>query len=124
MIELLIKDKYLEWFTYVPPIPPNEDIIPADGVTFHKSPFDDTHNGGMLDFEIPEDCDAVILMGNKGGGYAPLQCLLPHQVYGKNLREMAEKERWEVFYIIGIKYSDIFPVAYNGDYGKKRWEKK
>ena len=98
----------------------NEDIIPAKGVRIEASTFDD----GVVNFDVPEGCKAVILMGNNGGGYSPLRYLLPHQVYVNELREMAEEDGWEVFYILPVIGDTAFPVAYKGDYGRQRWETK
>lgn len=122
MFILLQEKKYLEKYEYVLPLPPNEDILAAKGVKIEKSTFDPP--GGMLDFDIPKDCDLIILMGNKGGGYSPFRCLLSHQVYVKDLREIAEEEGYEVFYVLPFKSSDPFPIAYKGDYGRQRWEGK
>ena len=123
MFEMMIAKKYLEQYEYEIPLPPNEDIIAAKGVRIEASTFDQSPNGGMVDFDVPKECGAVILMGNKGGGYSPLRYLLPHQVYVNDLREMAKEDGWEVFYILPVM-NDAFPIAYKGDYGKQRWEEK
>lgn len=123
MFLMLQEKKYLEKYEYVILLPRNEDIIAAEGVKIRGSTFDRSPNGGMVDFDVPEGCNAVILMGNKGGGYSPLSYLLPHQVYVNDLREMAEEDGWEVFYILPVM-NDAFPIAYKGDYGKQRWSKK
>lgn len=122
MFEMFLNKKYLEKYEYEFPLPPNEDIILAKGVKLEKSTFDST--GGMLDFKLPKDCDLVILMGNRGGGYVPFSSLLPHQVYLNDLREVCKEEGFEVIYAVGIKSDDPFHIAFKGEYGKQRWEEK
>jgi hypothetical protein len=102
--------------------------LPA-GVTIHKSIFDtDAHQelrfGGMLNYEMPEGCDLVILMGNRGGGYEPYRCLLPHQIYMDDIKEAFEKEGFEVIYVAPLSARAPFPIAFNGDYGRKRWQEE
>lgn len=109
-----------------------KDVLFANGVKIGKSIFD-SHprnesdglvNGGRLDFEVPKDCDLIILMGNKGGGYVPYRCLLPHQVYLDDIKEAFEKWFFEVIYVVPISSKAPFQIAYHGEYGKQRWEKK
>ena len=90
-------------------------------VTINKSAFD-THGGG-LDFEIPKDCNLIILCGNKGGGLVPYRCLLPHQVYVKDLKETFKETGFEVITIIPVKSNISVDIAYNGMYGEQRWGK-
>ena len=91
-------------------------------VTITKNAFD-THGGGVS-FEIPKDCDLIILCGNSGGGYQPYQCLLPHQVYIKDLKETFKEKHFEVITIIPVKSDTAMDIAYNGMYGEQRWGKK
>lgn len=106
-----------------------KEVKLANGVEIRKSIFDKTEDkplalGGRLDFEVPKDCDLIILMGNKGGGYVPYSCLLPHQVYMDDIKNTFEEKGFEVIYVVPIKSSDPFHIAFNGDYGKQRWENK
>ena len=97
-----------------------EEIKIAKGVKIEKSVFD--REGGVFDFEVPKDCDLIILCGNKGGGYIPYRCLLPHQVYLKDIKKTFEEEKFEVIYVIPVNSKKSFKIAYNGEYGKSRWE--
>lgn len=108
-------------------------LILADGVEIGKSIFDNEMPGekkkdslvmgGRLDFKVPEGTDLVILMGNRGGGYVPYQCLLPHQVYVDDIKKAFEKG-YEVIYIVPISARAPFRIAYRGEYGKQRWAPK
>ena len=98
----------------------NKKMIFGNRVKINKSCFDEL--GGCLDFKLPKDCDLIILMGNKGGGYVPYQCLLPHQVYMKDIKETFKEKGFEVIYVVGIKSNDAFPVAYKDKYGFNRWK--
>ena len=107
------------------------DILFSKSVKIGRSIFDSDDsvakrglaNGGRVDFDVPEDCDLVILMGNKGGGYVPYRCLLPHQVYVDDLKDAFEEKHFEVIYVIPINSESTFQIAYNGSYGKQRWGK-
>lgn len=96
--------------------------LTAKGVEIKKSTFDST--GGMLSFEVPKDCNLIVLMGNRGGGYVPYRCLLPHQVYLRDIREAFEKHAFEVIYVVPISSEAPFPIAYANEYGRGRWENK
>ncbi len=98
----------------------NKKMVFGKTVKITKNSFD-THGGGV-NFKVPKDCDLIILMGNKGGGYIPYKCLLPHQVYVSDLREAFEKEHFEVICVVGVKSSDVFPIAYKNGYGLQRWK--
>ncbi len=87
-----------------------------------KSNFDTT--GGNVDFQVPKGCDLIILMGNRGGGFVPYQCLLPHQVYVNDLRKAFKEHGFEVIYVIGVKSKDTFPIVYANAYGFGRWKQK
>jgi hypothetical protein len=100
----------------------NHEIKLPKGVDIRPSTFDE--GGGMLNYEVPEGADLVILMGNRGGGYVPFRCLLPHQVYLKDIRKAFEDERFEVIYLVGVSAKAPLPIAFNGDYGRERWENK
>ena len=91
------------------------------GIKITKSDFDTT--GGNVDFDVPKDCDLIILMGNRGGGYVPYSSLLPHQVYMNDIRETFEEEDFEVIYIVPIKSKDVFPIAFKDKYSEDRWKK-
>lgn len=99
-----------------------KDIKLAKGIKIEKSTFD--KEGGVFDFEIPKHYDLIILAGNKGGGFVPYSCLLPHQVYLSDIKETFEKTDFEVIYVIPVKSKLPFHIAFNGDYGKRRWENK
>lgn len=99
-----------------------KDIKIAKIAKIEKSSFDE--DGGMFNFEIPKDCDLIILAGNKGGGYIPYNCLLPHQVYLSDIKETFEKEHFEVIFMIPFNSKEPSPIAFNGDYGQQRWENK
>lgn len=90
-------------------------------VKIKGSGFDEL--GGMVDFDLPKGCDLIILMGNKGGGYVPYNCLLPHQVYVSDLREDFDKHGFEVISLVGINSKDPFQIAFKDDYGFQRWSK-
>ena len=92
----------------------------AKGITIEKSYFD--KDGGMLNFNIPKVCDLVILCGNKGEGYKPYKCLLPHQVYLEDIKKAFEEYGFEVITLFPVKSNSNFNIAYNGKYGEKRWE--
>ncbi len=100
----------------------NQKMVFGKGVKITKNHFD-THGGGV-DFKIPKNCDLIILMGNKGGGYVPYQCLLPHQVYVTDLREAFEEHGFEVIYVVGINSESPFQIAYQNKYGFDRWKNK
>lgn len=108
------------------------DLKLAKGVKIGRSIFDDDErvkqrglaNGGRLDFEVPKDCDLVILMGNKGDGHIPYRCLLPHQVYVDDIKKAFEEQHFEVIYILPVSSKAPFQIAYNGNYGKQRWARK
>jgi len=91
-------------------------------IKINKSTFDE--EGGVFSFDMPKHHDLIILAGNKGGGYIPYKCLLPHQVYLKDIKKDFEENDFEVIYIIPVKSKLSFPIAFNGDYGKQRWEEK
>lgn len=100
----------------------NKKMVFSKAVKITKNAFD-THGGGV-DFDIPKDCDIIILMGNRGGGYEPYKCLLPHQVYVSDLREDFEEYHFEVIYVVGINSEDVFQIVYKDNYGFQRWSKK
>lgn len=95
-------------------------ILIAKNVEKHKSCFDSV--GGMLSFELPEGCTAVILVGNSGGGWKPFRFLLPHQVYLKDIAKAFADHHFEVIGVVPIVSADIFPVVYKNDYSKQRWK--
>jgi len=100
----------------------NKKMVFSNAVKITKDAFD-THGGGVH-FKIPKDCELIILMGNRGGGYVPYKCLLPHQVYVNDLREDFEEHDFEVISVIGVKSKDVFNIVYKDDYGFKRWGKE
>lgn len=73
--------------------------------------------------KIKGDYNLIILMGNRGFGYQPYKCLLPHQMYVNDIRESFEENDFEVIYFVGIKSKDVIPVAYKDQYGFQRWVK-
>ncbi len=99
-----------------------KDIKRPKGIKIRKSGFGG--KGGMFDFEIPKDCNLVVLAGNKGGGYEPYRCLLPHQVYLSDIKKTFEETDFEVIYVIPVDSEFPFPIAFNGNYGKQRWDRK
>jgi len=99
-----------------------EEVKYAKGVKLEKSTFD--KDGGMIYFKVPKDCDLVILAGNRGGGYTPYRCLLPHQVYLKDIERAFSEEKFEVIYVIPVSSKAPFPIVFNGEYGRSRWENK
>ena len=100
----------------------NAKMIFNKGIEIDKSCFDDL--GGYMDFKIPDDCDCVILMGNKGGGLIPYQLLLPHQVYVSDLKDTFKEEGFEVIVLIPIKSKDYMNIAYKDKYSFDRWVEK
>lgn len=105
-----------------------KEIILASGVEIKRSIFDSNimimgeRYGGMLHFDVPKDCDLIVLMGNIGGGYVPFRCLLPHQVYMDDIRKAFDEKHFEVIYVVPISSKAPFQIAYNGEYGQQRWE--
>ena len=99
-----------------------EGVKIAKGIKIRKSNF--VKVDFMFDFDIPEDCDLIVLMGNKGSGYVPYRCLLSHQVYLQDIKEAFEKEHFEVIFVLPVNSLHPFAIAYNGEYGKQRWGKK
>lgn len=109
-------------------------VLLAQGVQLKTSIFDygidgkrkssDLAMGGRLDFEVPKDCDLIVLMGNKGGGYVPYRCLLPHQVYLDDIEKDFEKKNFEVIYAAPVKSKMPFQIAYADDYDRQRWENR
>lgn len=79
---------------------------------------------GSISFDVPKDCDLVILMGNRGTGYIPYRCLSPHQVYINDLRETFEKENFEVIYVVPVNSDTPFQIAYKNGYSEQRWSKE
>ena len=106
-------------------------MILANGIKIEKSIFDTGKErdgkpdflGGMLYFEVPTDCDLIILCGNSGGGYRPYRCLLPHQVYYKDLEKDFEENNFEAIYCLPVRSKDAILLAGKNDYAIKRWKK-
>ena len=94
----------------------------SKAVTITKNSFDTL--GGGVSFETPKDCDLIILCGNKGGGLSPYRCLLPHQVYVKDLKKTFKETGFEVITMIPVKSDTSIDLAYNGMYGEQRWREK
>lgn len=110
-----------------------KEIILAKGIEISKSIFDSGNKregkplfrGGCLSFDIPEECNLIILCGNKGEGHqTSFRCLLPHQIYVDDLKEIFEKEHYEVITLFPVRSSENINVAYRDDDSKKRWEEK
>lgn len=101
----------------------NKDIKLAKIVKLEDGVFDRADDGGCLDFNIPKHHDLIILAGNKGGGYIPYKCLLPHQVYLTDLKKDFIEHNFEVIYVIPVKAKLPFPIAYRDDYSHQRWHK-
>ena len=98
----------------------NKKMVFSKSVKLTKSAFD-THGGGV-NFQVPKDCNVVILMGNKGSGLRPYQLLLPHQIYVSDLREKFEKEGFEVIVLVPVNSKDYMDVAYRDNYSYERWK--
>ncbi len=47
-----------------------------------------SHFGDFYNFEMPKECDVVILAINRGFGLEPRQLLLPHQVYKEKIEKL------------------------------------
>jgi len=92
----------------------------AKGIKINKSSFD---VDGQIDFKVPKDCDLIILCGNSGGGYRPYQCLLPHQVYVKDIKKTFEEKHFEVIYALPVKSCESILLVGRDDY-LSRWENK
>ena len=73
---------------------------------------------------LPKTNELVIVCGNKGGGYKPLRCLLPHQIYEENLKKWFEEDGFESISIFSVKSSENILVAVKNEYCKKRWKNK
>ncbi len=95
-------------------------ILIAGNVEKRRSDFDPV--GGMLSFQLPDDCTAVILVGNNGGGWKPFRFLLSHQVYLTDMAKVFADRHFEVIGVVPIVSADIFPVVYKNDYSKQRWK--
>ena len=49
--------------------------------------WQETTFGDMLIYDIPKDCDVIILCESNNSGMKPRRVLLPHQVYRKTIEE-------------------------------------
>lgn len=98
----------------------NKKMVFSSNVEVRKEDLEDQFGGVKIYFK--EKCDLIILMGNSGTGLKPYQCLLPHQVYVRDLRETFEENDFEVIKIVGVMSKDVFPIAYRNDYGFQRWK--
>jgi hypothetical protein len=49
--------------------------------------WEETPFGDMLVYDIPDDCDVVLLCEANGTGMVPRRILLPHQVYRKTIEQ-------------------------------------
>lgn len=111
----------------------DEEILLAKGIKIGKSIFDTNiagerdgkglAMGGRLDFEVPKDCDLIILAGNKGGGYVPYQCLLPHQVYVEDIKKAFDEYHFEVIYVLPVKSADSILLVARSKYSLDRWQR-
>lgn len=61
----------------------------------NKSPTGLTSSsfGEIIKFDMPHDCDIVIVCVNNGFGLKPKQLLMPHQIYDKNMRVLLEEHK-------------------------------
>ena len=82
----------------------------------------ETHQGG-LKFDIPKNCSAIILMGNRGGGLQPYRLLLPHQVYISDIRDAFTKNHFEVISFVPVNHKDYVDLAYKDSYSADKWSK-
>lgn len=98
----------------------NKKMVFSENVEVKESDLEDQF--GSVRIRFKEKHDLIILMGNKGGGYTPYRCLLPHQVYVRDIREAFEENHFEVICVVGVKSSNVFPIAYKDGYGHQRWE--
>jgi hypothetical protein len=98
----------------------NKEMVFSKNVEVKKEDLENQFGGVKINFK--DEHDLIILMGNKGGGHKPYRCLLPHHVYVRDIREAFEKEHFEVICVVGIKSSDVFPIAYKDGYGFQRWK--
>jgi hypothetical protein len=74
------------------------------------TPLVPTSFGRMLDFEIPKDCDIVIIAVNEGTGLKPLRLSLPHQLYEDDVMQMLEE-------LNGLSINDVVVIpARSSDY--------
>ena len=92
----------------------------AKGIKISRSVFDE--EGGCFNFEVPKYCDLIILCGNKGGGYVPYRCLLPHQVYLKDIKEKFKESDFEAIFVLPVKSKNAFLIAGKDDYCINKWE--
>jgi hypothetical protein len=79
------------------------------------------HTGGTLTYPGQGEAGLIILVGNKGGGWEPFACRLPHQVYEKDLERVFADRHFEMIAAFPVDPSSVIPIAYRGEYEKQRW---
>ena len=62
--------------------------------------------GDMLDYDLPEGCNAIIL-GVLKHQIVPVEVLLPHQVYRENIEKLMAKHETDEFVIIPYRSPDV-----------------
>lgn len=81
----------------------------TDQVTgLHKNNF-----GTVIKFKVPDDCGAVVLCANYGGGLKPLKILLPHQIYKEDLEKLLEDRTIREVVVIPIRSEEYLTIATN-----------
>ena len=79
----------------------------TDQVTgLHKNNF-----GTVVKFNVPDECDAVILCANYGGGLKPLTILLTHQIYKEYLEKLLEDRTIRELVVIPIRSKEYLTIA-------------
>ena len=103
-------------------------MILAKGLRVGDSIFDTDRKkgekrkiGGMVYFDVPDDCGLIVLAGNNGGGHQPFCSLLPHQVYMDNLRDVFKEKDFELISVLPVRSQEVFNLVYRDQYSKQRW---
>lgn len=78
---------------------------------------DDKTFGEYLDFNMPFECDMVVICINKKYGHEPKYICLPHQIYKVKLKDLIIEHNAESITIIPYKNYDKFTIAIGDIFG-------
>lgn len=93
-------------------------LLPKGIKTHDVEPF-----GRMIDITTPNDCNLIILCGNNGTGHQPFRCLLPHQIYTKDIKETFVEESYEAIFALPVNSKDTVFIAARDKYSLQRWKR-
>ncbi|PQO47393.1 hypothetical protein [Blastopirellula marina] len=76
-----------------------------------------SYTGKTVLFNLPDECDMIVVCRNVGGGHIPVKVLLRHQLYIETLvRILEEHPHTRCFSVLGVRSNeqqDITPFGCN-----------